>query len=275
MANNNVPVEGPSIGGSNTASGQNYNSALSDALAALMETKGGGGGGGKKTDYNALFNNYYNGIIDELKNTGAYDGVSYNPTEYTARTQQEIASQIAEYMMPELQKSIASQRTAEKANRTAVDIDAASRGMGSSTWATDSKNRISNATQANIAGLQSDYASTLAQNVASQYLSDMQTQLSNDQFNASNKLSADEFNAQIAQALLDTAYSRAGDSVTLWQNSQKKVGGSNNNGLNTGDLVAAYADANGGGASGLNAVTDAYKNGKITKAAYADYLSSF
>lgn len=220
----------------NNASGasiSDYNPVVNPDLVA---PNGGGGGGGKATNYQNMFNTYYDNIYNQLQGSGKYDAIGYTPIDYQMRTQQELAAEIADYLRPQYDQAIANQRKSERSNRAAVDIDAASRGMGSSTWVTDSKNRISNESQYNIGNLESNYGATLAQNVASQYAQQVQNKLGVDQFNTSNQLQVDEFNAKLKQALDELAYARAGDQVDLWKASQKRSGGGG--GINAQNVLA-------------------------------------
>lgn len=258
----------------NNASGasiSDYNPVVNPDLVA----PNGGGGGGKATNYQNMFNKYYDNIYNQLQESGKYDAVGYTPIDYQMRTQQELAAEIADYLRPQYDQAIANQRKSERSNRAAVDIDAASRGMGSSTWVTDSKNRISNESQANIGNLESNYGATLAQNVASQYAQQVQNKLGVDQFNTSNQLQVDEFNAKLKQALDELAYARAGDQVDLWKASQKRSGGGGGiNAQNVTAIVKELQDSS--NPQGLiNALSSSGVANKADISAAVKYINAF
>jgi hypothetical protein len=141
--------------------------------------------------------------------------IGYSPIETEKQTQESLASQISAYLRPYVDKSIADRKSTTTANRAGIDIDAASRGMGASTWVTDAKQRETNAEAADIAGLESDYAANLAEQVYNSYQSYLDRQYNVDTANAGNQIEVDEFNAQVLAALEQTAYERALDMNSL------------------------------------------------------------
>lgn len=141
--------------------------------------------------------------------------IGYSPIETEKQTQESLASQISAYLRPYVDKSIASRKSTTIANRAGIDIDAASRGMGASTWVTDAKQRETNAEASDIAGLESDYAANLAEQVYNSYQSYLDRQYNVDAANAGNQIEVDEFNAQVLAALEQTAYERALDMNSL------------------------------------------------------------
>jgi hypothetical protein len=141
--------------------------------------------------------------------------IGYSPIETEKQTQESLASQISAYLRPYVDKSIANRKSTTIANRAGIDIDAASRGMGASTWVTDAKQRETNAEASDIAGLESDYAANLAEQVYNSYQSYLDRQYNVDTANAGNQIEVDEFNAQVLAALEQTAYERALDMNSL------------------------------------------------------------
>ena len=141
--------------------------------------------------------------------------IGYSPIETEKQTQESLASQISAYLRPYVDKSIAGRKSTTIANRAGIDIDAASRGMGASTWVTDAKQRETNAEASDIAGLESDYAANLAEQVYNSYQSYLDRQYNVDTANAGNQIEVDEFNAQVLAALEQTAYERALDMNSL------------------------------------------------------------
>ena len=135
----------------------------------------------------------YNSIYNQLQGSGGY-----TPLSMPEQTLDSITEQLSGVLRPQYERAIAQRYGATKQQKAAIDVDAASRGMGTSTWVTDAKNRIMNAEAADIAGMESDYASQLAGDALNQYNNYL-----------GDKLALDKYNQQLAQALGDDAYNRA------------------------------------------------------------------
>ena len=126
----------------------------------------------------------------ELANAQTID---YNPASPSA-----LKSALAKVMRPDYDKAIANRQKTAAKNRAAIDTDAAARGMGSSTWVTDVKNRQNDAAATDIAGLEGDYLSALYRNLLGKMSEQEANKLSVDQFNANARQNA------LAQALATT-----------------------------------------------------------------------
>ena len=137
----------------------------------------------------------YASNYQQMQNQGAY-----NPLSMQDQTLEGITEQLASVYRPQLEQQILTRYGATKKQKAAIDVDAASRGMGTSTWVTDAKNRLMNAEAADIAGMERDYASQLAGNALNQY---------QDYLNRKQNL--DQYNQSLAIQLGDTAYNRAAD----------------------------------------------------------------
>lgn len=126
---------------------------------------------------------------------------SYAPTiSYTPTSREELQTDIESYLRPAYDLAIQQRKDATVANKANIDVDAASRGMGSSTWVTDVKNRAQDSEARDIATLESQYAAAMAQQLMSALQQEKANQLAVDQYNASAQ----------AQAL-QTALGLAGD----------------------------------------------------------------
>lgn len=77
-------------------------------------------------------------------------------------TEDSIRDSIEAALRPQYDKAIADLQEQRLAQNAAIDVDAASRGMGNSTWVTDAKLQRLKALSANIANLEGDYASQLS-----------------------------------------------------------------------------------------------------------------
>lgn len=160
----------------------------------------------------------------ELANAQTID---YNPASPSA-----LKSALAKVMRPDYEKAIANRQKTAAKNRAAIDTDAAARGMGSSTWVTDVKNRQNDAAATDIAGLEGDYLSALYSNL----LGKMSEQ-------EANKLSVDQFNANARQNALAQALATTNQ---WWQNWKPQTsGGTGGTGGNGGteDSYAEYLQA--------------------------------
>ncbi len=135
----------------------------------------------------------YDNILSHLSGSGAY-----TPLSMPEQTLDGITEQLAQIYRPQVERAIAQRYGATKQQKAAIDVDAASRGVGTSTWVTDAKNRIMNAEAADIAGLESDYISQLSGDALKQY-----------QNYLGDKLKLDQYNQQLQAALGGAAYDQA------------------------------------------------------------------
>lgn len=134
----------------------------------------------------------YQNIYGQLQNSGGY-----TPIAMPEQTLESITDQLSGVLRPQYERAIAQRYGATKQQKRAIDVDAVARGMTPSTWVADAKNRIMNAEAADIAGMESDYASQLAGDALNQYNNYL-----------GDKLALDQYNQKLAQALGDDAYNR-------------------------------------------------------------------
>lgn len=154
---------------------------------------------------NTVLNDYYSKIITELP----ADTIEYTPITTPEQTTESIAEQVRGYLQPQYESAVRERKEQTTQNQAAIDVDAASRGMTPSTWVTDSKARQLDSEASDIADLGSDYSSTLAQSVASQYENYLTRKAGIDEVNAGNQITVDQWNSQVKTALEELAYSRA------------------------------------------------------------------
>ena len=198
------------------------------------------------TDSN--LSNTYNSILSELAESSAY-----TPIALPEQTQESIADQLAAILRPQYERAIASRAASTKQQKAAIDVDAASRGMGSSTWVTDAKNRLMGAEATDIANLEGEYGSQLLSDTMNQYNNYL-----------AQKLQLDQYNQQLAAALEGDAYSRAMNQYSSgliegtipyqqqqlqWQQAQRAAsggGGGNGNTLSLDEIRALLEEMLGG-----------------------------
>lgn len=111
---------------------------------------------------------------------------------YAMPSQTELAAQISEYLRPGYDNAITQRKQQTLQNRAAIDADAASRGMGRSSYVTDVKDQAMDAEAADIAGLESAYNSALLESVMNQYNQHLQNKLAADQYNSSAAAAAQQ-----------------------------------------------------------------------------------
>lgn len=95
------------------------------------------------------YTNYYNQILQSLNGT--------MPTQ----TDAQLKNYLTRLIRPSYDQAILQRQQQTGQANAAIDADAASRGMGTSTWVTDAKARQMNSQAADIAGLNSNYNSAL------------------------------------------------------------------------------------------------------------------
>lgn len=100
------------------------------------------------------YEGYYNDLSQRLLN-------DVGKVDYTPMSTGTLKSALQRVIRPSYDKSIQSRQQATRANRAAIDADAASRGIGASTWVTDAKNRLATNEARDIANINDDYNSAL------------------------------------------------------------------------------------------------------------------
>lgn len=161
--------------------------------------------------------NYTTTDLDALQ-AQIYSKLSAPSISYSMPSQQELAAQISAYLRPSYDNAIAQRRDQTLYNRAQIDADAASRGMGRSTYVTDVKDQAMDAEASDIASLESDYKSALLQAVQDQYNQHLQ-----------NKLAADQYNSQAQYAAQEAAWQSAlglyGNNLAQAQAASSRGGG--------------------------------------------------
>ena len=124
----------------------------------------------------------------------------------------EIKSYVESYLRAAYDQSIENRRKQTEADRAMIDLDAYSRGMGSSTWVTDAKQRLQDAEADDIANMEANYQAGLNEAVLNQY------------------------NQAVAQGLAaqNNAYDLAKDLYSLGQNAKAGVGSVSSSGGGSG-----------------------------------------
>lgn len=161
-------------------------------------------------DADPVFQKYYEQILA---------GMNPNTIEYTAPTADEIAAQISEYLRPAVDQQIRSRQEATAQQRAATDADAAARGILSSTWVTDIKNRLKQSENADIAAAESNYRSQLLEGVFNRQAQEA---------DRANQIAI--FNAQMRAQAEKDAYQRAGDMYNLYLKKKASGGGGGGSG---------------------------------------------
>lgn len=180
---------------------------------------------------NAQLDSYYQSFIKTLPN----QQISYDPVQYQEQTVDSITDAVSGYLRSYYDDAIKQRQAQTVQNNAELDVDAASRGMGSSTFLSDMKNRQYIAESADIAGINSDYNATLAQTVQQQYNDYIANKLNVDFQNRGNQLTVDQWNAQMQLAIEELAYARALDAYK--RNPSNGGGSSGGSGSSRGSSV--------------------------------------
>lgn len=202
------------------------------ATAAAYGAYGGGRTGGSSSSIPSGYSQYVKDFQALLSD--ATPSISYTPM-----SEAEIKSNLEAALRPGVDLAIARRKDQTLTNKANIDVDAASRGMGASTWVTDVKNRAQNEEADDIAYLESQYGATIAQQFMNALQQEKANQLAVDQYNASAKASAlqsalglaGDFYANdlaMAQQAAGSGGRRSGgyegDDIEAWLNSLSKAG---------------------------------------------------
>lgn len=142
---------------------------------------------GSSATYSSFIPQDYMSILNEVRGM-----LQPSTMSYTGPSRAELEAG----MRPSYDLAIEGRRKQTDTNKANIDVDAASRGMGSSTWTTDVKNRQQNAEASDIASLEAAYAQQL---------------LAALQQESQNRMAVDQFNANAQAQALQAALGLTGD----------------------------------------------------------------
>ena len=154
---------------------------------------GGSSSGGSSGSHHHSDADVLSGLIKSM-----YKRFQPEEITYVEKSEEEIRSTVAAWLRPGYEQAIANRQAQTLTNKANLDADAIARGMGASTYVTDVKNRQQNAESRDIATMESDYGSTLAEYV-SEGVED----------EANRALQVEEFNAEQRQKAYEMAYAAA------------------------------------------------------------------
>ncbi|MBQ9833310.1 MAG: hypothetical protein IJO48_06225 [Clostridia bacterium] len=137
----------------------------------------------------STFMNYYNSLLS---------GMTVPQVSAETPSKAELAADISEFLRPSYDTAISNRKKAGYSNMAEIDADAASRGMGSSTFVTSMKAREQDDVYNDISELETGYASTLAKSVYDAMSSYRDLALEAEKFNAQAQLDAN--NAALSAA---------------------------------------------------------------------------
>jgi len=162
-------------------------------LAKPSSSSGGSGGSssGGPSDADIL-----SGLISEM-----YERFASQEIVYNAKSEDEIRSSVSAWLRPSYDQAIVTRKEQTLTNKANLDADAIARGMGSSTYVTDVKNRQQNAESSDIATMESDYGATLAKYVSEGVETENERMLDVQKFNAEQRQDAYELAFSAAMEL--------------------------------------------------------------------------
>lgn len=121
---------------------------------------------------------------------------------YDALSESEIKEQVAAWLRPGYDQAILNRQEQTKSYAAELDVDALSRGMGSSTYVTDAKSRLLKNEARDIASLEGDYGASLAQAVYERLDSEKDRELEVTLYNKDMEQNAYELAYSAALALM-------------------------------------------------------------------------
>ncbi|MBQ6077049.1 MAG: hypothetical protein IKD54_02300 [Clostridia bacterium] len=162
-------------------------------------TQTGGSGGGSGSDAPS-----FESIFSEMLKTYLPETVSFTPLDEDV-----LRDTISNWLRPAYEQAIRSRQERTERQNAELDADALARGMGTSTYVTDVKDRAFRSEAQDVDDLESDYASTLAGQLYDAMRAQQEQKIDVDKFNAEQINRAREKAAAAAQALY-SAYHRSG-----------------------------------------------------------------
>lgn len=156
----------------------------------------GSSGGSGGDDFTSLYN-------QALAQYGAL------PTTDKAAIRADIEAQLR----PSYDLAITGRKKATDTNRAEIDVDAASRGMGASTWISDAKTRQMDSEADDISSMESNYLATLSKSIMDQL--NANTSLSLQMKQAAQSVALQLMQLAIQRASLDSSGSSGGSGYTM------------------------------------------------------------
>ncbi len=138
------------------------------------------------------------GLIEDM-----YGRFAPEQYEYGARSAEDIRSSVAAWLRPNYDQAVLNRQEQTRAYKASLDADAIGRGMGSSTYVTDVKNRQQNAEARDIATLEADYGAALARYVSDGIENESDRAFEIEQFNAEQRQNAYELAYSAALQLFE------------------------------------------------------------------------
>ena len=160
------------------------------------------------------------------------DSVAQMEMDNTSDSQ--LGAQVTKAMRPGLIQNLKQRRLATDQNRAALDADAAARGMGSSTWLADVKNRAKTSEANDISSINTNYQQNLYNALQGRI----------DNRNARNQ-TADQFNKAALNQLYQTAMGMASQ-WAMYDKQNEGHGGGGGRRTNDDPYYYAKADNKGG-----------------------------
>ena len=203
-------------------------------------------------DYpNEEFQNIYNAILQANQaNTTPYPA-SMSPEQFQDLYQKirngmgddaTLQANLEAALRPMYDQSIAQLQNQRIANNAGIDVDAASRGMGNSTWVTDAKLQQLRNTENNIAGLNANYNAQLF-NALQNAIGQRDQNALNQALTFMNIQNTDAQNAwQAQQANADNAYNQAWQWFQYNQQHKPGSGSGGSSGPTVNPNTASYDD---------------------------------
>jgi hypothetical protein len=202
------------------------------------------------------YNRYYNTVLAQLQQDMGPE-----------RSDSQLKNYLMRLIRPSYDQAIAQRQQQTGQANAMIDTDAASRGMGTSTWVTDAKNRQRNNEATDIATLNSNYASTLYDALLNQI--GQRDQLRMNLMNQAQGIAGNMYDRWKAEEDAANAGSGGGGGLTGdggGGGSRRRSGGGND--------LPGFGDDLLNGANDKTALTDLEKDAKAVGSTYTPVTNS-
>lgn len=170
---------------------------------------------------------------------------AYQPEQltYTERTADEISAEIAAWLRPAYDAAIGAREKQTDTYRAELDADAIARGMGTSSYVTDVKNRQMQKEAEDVAALETNYAAQLAKEMSAALAIERERSFETDMFNAEAEQNAYDKAYSMALSMLQAYHAGDKGAVSL---ANSILGG----GTSTSSAASSSAGSKKSGSSG-------------------------
>jgi len=192
----------------------------------------GGATGGQSTG-NAVFDSYYNSIRN---------GISAPTVSVSKPSETEVSSMWRGILRPAAESAIENRNEAAEENMAELDADAASRGMGASSYLTSMKARELNEAQDDIGDIEAQYGAQLAERIYDTLYKYDQLAASAERYNADAYASAQSSALKLASDWYSSYLAQQQAAAKAASQSKSSSGSSSSSAKKSGLSAADYTE---------------------------------